>query len=95
MLSRRSRQLGRVGLLKEDHGAWRRLVFEKPFGTDLASARALNAELLSILDEHQICRIDHYLGKERVQNILVLRFANGMFEPIWNRHHIDHVQIGV
>ncbi|WP_024506434.1 glucose-6-phosphate dehydrogenase [Bradyrhizobium sp. ARR65] len=90
-----AQQLGRVGLLKEDHGAWRRLVVEKPFGTDLASARALNAELLGILDEHQIYRIDHYLGKETVQNILVLRFANGMFEPIWNRHHIDHVQITV
>ncbi|WP_027531808.1 glucose-6-phosphate dehydrogenase [Bradyrhizobium sp. WSM3983] len=87
------RQLGRLGLLKEVHGAWRRLVIEKPFGTDLASARALNAELLNILNEHQIYRIDHYLGKETVQNILVLRFANGMFEPIWNRHHIDHVQI--
>ena len=90
-----ARQLGRVGLLKEDHGAWRRLVVEKPFGTDLASAHALNAELLSILNEHQIYRIDHYLGKETVQNILVLRFANGMFEPIWNRHHIDHVQVTV
>jgi glucose-6-phosphate 1-dehydrogenase len=89
------RQLGRLGLLKEDHGAWRRLVIEKPFGTDLASARALNAELLNILNEHQIYRIDHYLGKETVQNILVLRFANGMFEPIWNRHHVDHVQIVV
>jgi len=89
------RQLGRLGLLKEDPGAWRRLVIEKPFGTDLASARALNAELLNILNEHQIYRIDHYLGKETVQNILVLRFANGMFEPIWNRHHIDHVQIMV
>jgi len=89
------RQLGRTGLLKEDHGAWRRLVVEKPFGTDLASAHALNVELLSILNEHQIYRIDHYLGKETVQNILVLRFANGMFEPIWNRHHIDHVQITV
>ena len=88
-----ARQLGRVGLVKEDHGAWRRLVIEKPFGTDLASARALNAELLSIFDERQIYRSDHYLGKETVQNILVLRFANGMFEPIWNRHHIDHVQI--
>jgi glucose-6-phosphate 1-dehydrogenase len=88
-----ARQLGRVGLVKEDHGAWRRLLVEKPFGTDLASARALNAELLNIFDEHQIYRIDHYLGKETVQNILVLRFANGMFEPIWNRHHIDHVQI--
>jgi len=92
-----SRELGRTGLLKEDKddGAWRRLVIEKPFGTDLASAKALDAELLKIVDEHQIYRIDHYLGKETVQNILVLRFANGMFEPIWNRDHIDHVQITV
>jgi glucose-6-phosphate 1-dehydrogenase len=90
-----ARQLGRAGLLKQENGAWRRLVVEKPFGTDLASAEALNAELLKILDEHQIYRIDHYLGKETVQNILVLRFANGMFEPIWNRHHIDHIQITV
>jgi glucose-6-phosphate 1-dehydrogenase len=71
------------------------LVVEKPFGTDLPSAKALNSELLKIVDEHQIYRIDHYLGKETVQNILVLRFANGMFEPIWNRNHIDHVQITV
>jgi glucose-6-phosphate 1-dehydrogenase len=70
-------------------------VIEKPFGTDLASAKALNAELLTLLTEHQIYRIDHYLGKETVQNILVLRFANGMFEPIWNRYHIDHIQITV
>jgi glucose-6-phosphate 1-dehydrogenase len=91
-----SRELGRTGLLKEDPGGpWRRLVVEKPFGTDLASAKFLNAELLRIVDEHQIYRIDHYLGKETVQNILVLRFANGMFEPIWNRNHIDHVQITV
>ena len=90
-----SRELGRTGLLKQENGAWRRLVIEKPFGTDLASAKALNGELLKILDEHQIYRIDHYLGKETVQNILVLRFANGMFEPIWNRNHIDHVQITV
>ena len=89
-----SRQLGRAGMLKEN-GCWRRLVVEKPFGTDLASARALNSELLKLLTEHQIYRIDHYLGKETVQNILVLRFANGMFEPIWNRNHIDHVQITV
>jgi glucose-6-phosphate 1-dehydrogenase len=88
-------QLGRTGMLKEIGGPWRRLVVEKPFGTDLASARALNGELLKIVDEHQIYRIDHYLGKETVQNILVLRFANGMFEPIWNRNHIDHVQITV
>ncbi|WP_298254367.1 glucose-6-phosphate dehydrogenase [Bradyrhizobium sp.] len=89
-----AKQLGRAGMLKED-GAWRRLVVEKPFGTDLASAKMLNGELLKIMDEHQIYRIDHYLGKETVQNILVLRFANGMFEPIWNRDHIDHVQITV
>jgi glucose-6-phosphate 1-dehydrogenase len=90
-----ARELGRTGLLKEDGGAWRRLVVEKPFGTDLESAKALNSELLKIVDEHQIYRIDHYLGKETVQNILVLRFANGMFEPIWNRNHIDHIQITV
>src|SRR5712675_1154705 len=90
-----ARELGRTGMLKEDGGAWRRLIVEKPFGTDLGSAKALNNELLKIVDEHQIYRIDHYLGKETVQNILVLRFANGMFEPIWNRNHIDHVQISV
>src|SRR5438309_1058649 len=85
--------LAESGLLPDDF--WRRLVIEKPFGIDLASARKLNAELLEIMDEHQIYRIDHYLGKETVQNILVLRFSNGMFEPIWNRNHIDHVQITV
>ncbi|MBY0381631.1 MAG: glucose-6-phosphate dehydrogenase [Xanthobacteraceae bacterium] len=90
-----SQSLGKAGLLKESNGKWRRLVVEKPFGTDLASAKDLNAHLLKLLDEHQIYRIDHYLGKETVQNILVLRFANGMFEPIWNRNHIDHVQITV
>jgi glucose-6-phosphate 1-dehydrogenase len=89
-----AQQLGRTGMLKEN-GAWRRLVVEKPFGTDLESAKHLNAELLKLMDEHQIYRIDHYLGKETVQNILVLRFANGMFEPIWNRNHIDHIQITV
>jgi glucose-6-phosphate 1-dehydrogenase len=89
-----SRGLGRTGMLAEN-GAWRRLVIEKPFGTDLASAKALNSELLGLVEEHQIYRIDHYLGKETVQNILVLRFANGMFEPIWNRNHIDHIQITV
>ena len=89
-----SRELGRTGMLKEN-GMWRRLVVEKPFGTDLSSARALNSALLELMEEHQIYRIDHYLGKETVQNILVLRFANGMFEPIWNRNHIDHIQITV
>jgi glucose-6-phosphate 1-dehydrogenase len=89
-----SKELGRTGMLTEN-GTWRRLVVEKPFGTDLASAKALNSELLKLMDEHQIYRIDHYLGKETVQNILVLRFANGMFVPIWNRNHIDHIQITV
>src|SRR5580693_7057688 len=89
-----SKELGRTGMLKEN-GTWRRLVVEKPFGTDLASAKALNDALLQLVDEQQIYRIDHYLGKETVQNILVLRFANGMFEPIWNRNHIDHIQITV
>jgi glucose-6-phosphate 1-dehydrogenase len=87
--------LGQSRLACEENGAWRRVVIEKPFGTDLASARDLNEKLLGILKEEQIFRIDHYLGKETVQNILVLRFANGLFEPIWNRDHIDHVQITV
>jgi glucose-6-phosphate 1-dehydrogenase len=89
------RRLGKTGLAREGNGAWRRIIVEKPFGADLASAQALNRELLEVLDESQIYRIDHYLGKETVQNIMVLRFANGLFEPIWNRHHIDHVQITV
>src|SRR5215471_843622 len=75
-------RLGTSGLSRERDGAWRRVIIEKPFGTDLASARALNQQLLASLGEHQIYRIDHYLGKETVQNILVLRFANGLFEPI-------------
>jgi glucose-6-phosphate 1-dehydrogenase len=90
-----ARELARSRMLEEQGGTWRRLVIEKPFGTDLSSAKALNDELLKLVSEHQIYRIDHYLGKETVQNILVLRFANGMFEPIWNRNHIDHVQITV
>jgi glucose-6-phosphate 1-dehydrogenase len=89
-------RLGEAGLLEEKEGGpWRRLIVEKPFGTSLESARELNHVLLSVLDEDQIFRIDHYLGKETVQNILILRFANGLFEPIWNRNHIDHVQITV
>jgi glucose-6-phosphate 1-dehydrogenase len=88
-----SEALANVGLLKEKEGTWRRVVVEKPFGTDLASAKALNHDLLTLVEESQLYRIDHYLGKETVQNILVLRFANGLFEPIWNRNHIDHVQI--
>jgi glucose-6-phosphate 1-dehydrogenase len=81
-------------LVKEDAG-WRRVIIEKPFGHDYDSARALNRELRQVLDEQQIYRIDHYLGKETVQNILAFRFANGIFEPIWNRRYIDHVQITV
>jgi glucose-6-phosphate 1-dehydrogenase len=85
--------LGGSRLTEEQDGHWRRVVIEKPFGHDLASAKALNAQILKTLDEHQIYRIDHFLGKETVQNIMALRFANGLFEPIWNREHIDHVQI--
>ena len=85
--------LGKVGLTQEKEGAFRRVVIEKPFGSDLASAKELNAKILSVLDEHQIYRIDHFLGKETVQNILALRFANGMFEPLWRCQYIDHVQI--
>ena len=87
--------LGAAGLLTETDGQWRRVIIEKPFGHDLDSAKALNAEILGHLQEHQIYRIDHFLGKETVQNIMALRFANGLFEPIWNRQHIDHVQITV
>jgi glucose-6-phosphate 1-dehydrogenase len=86
-------QLGRAGLARQSDNAWRRVIIEKPFGHDLASAKALNAQILEVLSEDQIYRIDHFLGKETVQNILVLRFANGIFEPLWNRDHIDHVQI--
>jgi glucose-6-phosphate 1-dehydrogenase len=88
------RGLAAAGLVREEAG-WRRVVVEKPFGRDLASARALDAELHRHLREEQIFRIDHYLGKETVQNILVFRFANGVFEPIWNRRYVDHVQITV
>ena len=85
--------LGAAGLVTEKDGQWRRVVIEKPFGHDLPSAKALNAEILKTLQEHQIYRIDHFLGKETVQNIMALRFANGLFEPLWNRQHIDHIQI--
>jgi glucose-6-phosphate 1-dehydrogenase len=87
------RQLSTVGLVSETEGAWRRVIVEKPFGRDLESAHALNAEIKQVLGESQIYRIDHYLGKETVQNLLVFRFGNGIFEPIWNRGYIDHVQI--
>ena len=88
-------KLGNVGLLTESNQHWRRVIVEKPFGRDLDSARALNKQIQKVLDEKQIYRIDHYLGKETVQNILAFRFANGIFEPIWNRRYIDHVQISV
>jgi glucose-6-phosphate 1-dehydrogenase len=87
------RQLGAAGLSQEVNGKWRRVIIEKPFGHDLDSARELNTEIKKILDEKQIYRIDHYLGKETVQNIIMFRFGNGIFEPIWNRRYIDHVQI--
>ena len=86
-------RLGAAGLSSAEPPAWRRVIIEKQFGTDLASARALNALVHEHFDEEQVFRIDHYLGKETVQNLLVFRFANGMFEPIWNRRYIDHVQI--
>ncbi len=89
------KQLNAVGLTEERDGAWRRLIVEKPFGRDLESAHQLDRDLASILKETQIYRIDHYLGKETVQNIMVLRFGNGIFEPVWNRRYIDHVQITV
>ena len=86
-------QLASSGLLKQTKTGWRRLIIEKPFGHDLASAKALDKTILKVLREDQVFRIDHFLGKETVQNIMVLRFANGFFEPLWNRQHIDHVQI--
>jgi glucose-6-phosphate 1-dehydrogenase len=88
-------KLGEAGLVAAENKGFRRLIVEKPFGHDLASARALNACLLKWLKEEQIYRIDHFLGKETVQNIMALRFANGLFEPIWNRDRIDHIQITV
>jgi glucose-6-phosphate 1-dehydrogenase len=89
-----ARHLGQAGLTRESSPSmWRRVIVEKPFGSDLASARDLNRLLHEHFDEAQIFRIDHYLGKETVQNLLVFRFGNGMFEPIWDRRYIDHVQI--
>jgi glucose-6-phosphate 1-dehydrogenase len=86
--------LASAGMLSEEQG-WRRVVIEKPFGSDLESARSLNRSIHAVMDEHQVYRIDHYLGKETVQNILVARFANTIFEPVWNRNYIDNVQITV
>ena len=89
------RNLGPQGLMAEQEEGWKRIIIEKPFGYDLDSAVKLNREIGKYLSERQIYRIDHYLGKETVQNILVFRFANGIFEPVWNRNYIDHVQIMV
>ncbi len=87
-------QLGRCGLDHEVHGGgWRRIVIEKPFGRDLDSAKKLNREVGRVFRESQVYRIDHYLGKETVRNLMVFRFGNGIFEPLWNRRYVDHVQI--
>ncbi len=86
-------QLGAAHLAGEENDRWRRVIIEKPFGRDLDSAMKLNAEIKRVLNENQIYRIDHYLGKETVQNIMVFRFGNGIFEPLWNRRYIDSVQI--
>ena len=89
-------RLGQAGLNRSSMtSGWSRIVIEKPVGRDLASARALNQAVVRVFDEHQVYRIDHYLGKETVQNILFFRFANAIFEPIWNRRYIDHIQITV
>ena len=88
-------RLGEAGMNEGENGGWARLVVEKPFGRDLASARELNRDIRRYFRERQIYRIDHYLGKETVQNILALRFANGIFEPVWSQHYVDHVQITV
>ena len=90
----RLRTLAAAGLADESRGV-RRVVIEKPFGTDLKSAQELNRATHQVFAEQQVYRIDHYLGKETVQNLLVLRFANTIFEPLWNRNYIDHVQITV
>ncbi len=88
-------QLGQAGLTTETEGQYRRVIVEKPFGHNVESARALNKQLRETLAEQQIYRMDHFLGKETVQNIMLMRFANGIFEPLWNRDHIDHIQITV
>lgn len=85
--------LAKQGLNKEENGSFRRIIIEKPFGTDYQSAKELNKSLLEDYEEDQIYRIDHYLGKETVQNVLVTRFANGIYEPLWNRNYIQHIEI--
>jgi glucose-6-phosphate 1-dehydrogenase len=87
-------QLGKAGLARPANGrSWVRIIIEKPFGRDLGSAKELNSIVLNVFDEQQVYRIDHYLGKDTVQNMLVLRFGNGIFEPLWNRNYVDHVEI--
>lgn len=93
VLSTIIRELGQVGLAQEQEGFWRRIIIEKPFGRDLDTARALNHEVKEVFKESQAYRIDHYLGKETVQNIMAFRFGNGLFEPIWNRRYIENIQI--
>lgn len=90
-------ELGAAGMAKDDHiaGVWRRIIIEKPFGRDLASAQELNRHVHAVFDEKQVYRIDHYLGKETSQNMLFFRFANTIFEPVWNRRYVDNVQISV
>jgi glucose-6-phosphate 1-dehydrogenase len=88
-------EIHRAGLLHKDGAGWQRIVVEKPFGHDLASAHALNNDLTRYAHENQVCRIDHYLGKETVQNILMFRFSNSVFERLWNRNSVDHVQITI
>src|SRR6202047_3960433 len=87
------KQLGEIGLTKEENGRWARVIVEKPFGHDLTSAIQLNKKLKQLLNENQIYRIDHYLGKETVQNVMVFRFTNNIIEPLWNRNYVEHVQI--
>ncbi len=88
-------RLGEAGMNRGENGGWARVVLEKPFGRDIASAKALNRDIRRYFEESQIYRIDHYLGKETVQNIMALRFANSIFEPVWSQHYVDHVQITV
>jgi len=88
-----AKKLGACGLTKEENGHWARVIVEKPFGHDLESAKQLNQDLKQVLAENQIYRIDHYLGKETVQNVMVFRFSNNIIEPLWNRNYVDHVQI--